>query len=235
MTYDTVVFDNDGVLVRRTDFEVLREATAATFEEFGASDPDPEDVEAMTIGATPGKLGSVTDRYGFDAAAFWEARDSTVSAAQQQEAYASRKTPYDDIEELESLDASMGIVSSNQQETVDFLVEHFELDHLFGTAYGREPTIHSLNLRKPNPHYVDLALDDLGADPEDTLFVGDNESDIEAAERAGVDSAFIRRPHRTDWDLNGTPDWDIDGLADLHDICAGDQPSGGGRASASDD
>jgi HAD superfamily hydrolase (TIGR01549 family) len=232
MTYDTVVFDNDGVLVRRTDFEVLREATAATFEEFGATDPDPEHVEAMTIGATPGKLGSISDRYDFEASAFWRARDRTVSEAQQQEAYASRKTPYDDVHELESLDASMGIVSSNQQETVDFLVDHFELDHLFDTAYGREPTIHSLNLRKPNPHYLDRALEDLEADR--ALFVGDNESDLEAADRAGIDSAFIRRPHRTDWGLNVTPTWDIDELADLHDIC-GDGQQSGGPASASDD
>ena len=42
MTYDTVVFDNDGVLVGRTHFEVLRDATLETFSEFGVTDPDPD-------------------------------------------------------------------------------------------------------------------------------------------------------------------------------------------------
>jgi phosphoglycolate phosphatase-like HAD superfamily hydrolase len=110
----------------------------------------------------------------------------------------------------------MGIVSSNQQATVDFLVDHFDGFDRMGAAYGREPTIHSLQLRKPNPHYIEQALGDL--DANNALFVGDNESDVRAAENAGIDSAFIRRPHRRDWDLNVWPTWEIDRLSDLHDI-----------------
>jgi len=112
----------------------------------------------------------------------------------------------------------MGVVSSNQQATVDFVLEHFGVDDLFGAAYGREPTVESLRRRKPNSHYIDQALADLDADS--ALFVGDNESDVRAAENAGIDSAFIRRPHRRDWELNVWPTWEIDGLDDLHDICA---------------
>jgi HAD superfamily hydrolase (TIGR01549 family) len=218
MTYDTVVFDNDGVLVGRTSFDVLREATQETFEQFGVTDPDPDHVEDMTIGATPGSVGHVCDTYDLEPDSFWRTRDRTLSLAQQQEAHAGRKTPYDDLDTLADLDVSMGVVSSNQQETVDFLLDHFDVSHLFGTAYGREPTVESLDLRKPHPHYVDRALADLDADS--ALFVGDNESDVRAAENAGIDSAFIRRPHRDDWDLNVWPTWDIDCLDDLHDICS---------------
>jgi len=217
MTYDTVVFDNDGVLVGRTRFDVLREATEETFAQFGVSDPDPNHVEDMTIGATPEQVNSVCDAYGFEPEQFWRARDSTVSGAQQDEARAGRKTPYGDIDTLADLDAATGIVSSNQQETVDFLLDHFDLGGHFDTAYGREATVESLTLRKPNPHYIERALSDL--DAESALFVGDNESDIAAAQNAGIDSAFIRRPHRTDWDLNVWPTWDIDSLDRLHDIC----------------
>ena len=218
MTYDTVVFDNDGVLVGRTRFDVLREATRDTFERLGATDPDPDDVERMTIGATPGSVGTVCQTYDFDPTTFWRTRDSTVSKAQQIEAREGRKTPYDDLDELTDLDVDMGIVSSNQQETVDFIVDHFEGFEPFETTYGREPTIHSLQLRKPNPHYIEQALADL--DAENALFVGDNESDVQAAHNAGIDSAFIRRPHRDEWDLNVWPTWEIDGLADLHDVCS---------------
>jgi len=217
MTYDTVVFDNDGVLVGRTHFEVLREATAETFAQFGVSDPDPDHVEDMTIGATPEQVATVGDVYDFDPETFWRARDSTVSGAQQEEARAGRKAPYGDVQTVADLDVSTGIVSSNQQETVDFLLDHFEIGGLFDTAYGREATIESLTLRKPNPHYLEQALSDLDADS--ALYVGDNESDVRAAENAGIDSAFIRRPHRTTWDLNVWPTWDIDSLDDLHDIC----------------
>lgn len=217
MSYDTVVFDNDGVLVGRTCFDVLREATEETFVQFGATDPDLDHVEEMTVGATPEKVTTISEIYDFDPQQFWRTRDSTVSQAQQEEARAGRKTPYEDIDTLADLDVAMGIVSSNQQETVDFLLEHFDLSGLFDTAYGRAATIESLTLRKPNPHYIDRALTDL--DAESALYVGDNESDIEAAENAGIDSAFIRRPHRSDWELNTWPTWDIDSLDDLHDIC----------------
>ena len=217
MTYDTVVFDNDGVLVGRTNFDVLQEATQETFTQFGVTDPDPDHVENMTIGATPGHVGTVCQTYDLDPGTFWRTRDRTLSRAQQEEARAGRKTPYDDIDTLTDLDAAMGIVSSNQQETVDFLLDHFEVAGLFGAAYGREATIESLDLRKPNPHYLERALADL--DAESALFVGDNESDVRAAENAGIDSAFIRRPHRRDWNLNVWPTWEIDSLDDLHDIC----------------
>ncbi|WP_436931313.1 HAD family hydrolase [Halosimplex halobium] len=217
MTYDTVVFDNDGVLVGRTRFDVLREATGETFAQLGVSDPDPDHVEDMTIGATPQQVNAVCDTYGFEPEEFWRTRDGTVSGAQQDEARAGRKTPYGDIDTLANLDVATGIVSSNQQETVDFLLDHFDLGGHFDTAYGREATVESLTLRKPNPHYIERALADLDADS--ALYVGDNESDIEAAHNAGIDSAFIRRPHRSDWDLNVWPTWDIDSLDRLHDIC----------------
>ncbi|AWB27787.1 HAD family hydrolase [Halococcoides cellulosivorans] len=217
MTYDTVVFDNDGVLVGRTSFDVLRRATAKTFRLFDVSDPDPDDVEAMTIGATPAEVDRVCERYGLDRGRFWRTRDHTVSQAQQEEARQGRKTPYGDVSVVGDLDVSVGIVSSNQQETVDFLLDHFDLDRMFQTAYGREATVKSLELRKPNSHYLDRALADL--DPRRALYVGDNESDIQAAENAGIDSAFIRRPHRRNWDLNVWPTWDIDSLEDLRGVC----------------
>jgi len=221
MSYDTVVFDNDGVLVGRTRFDVLREATAATFEEFGVNDPDPGHVEEMTVGATPRRVTTVSGEYGLDPGRFWRTRDGTVSRAQQEEARAGRKTPYDDVDALADLDVSMGVVSSNQQETVDFVLDHFGLSGLFGATYGRSATIESLSLRKPDPHYLERALAELRADAESALYVGDNESDVRAAHNAGMDSAFVRRPHRDDWELDVWPTWEIGSLEELHEVCSG--------------
>jgi len=216
VTYDTVVFDNDGVLVGRTRFDVLTDATRETFESFGVSDPDSDHVEDMTVGATPDRVADVCAEYDLEPDTFWRERDRISSEAQQQEALEGRKTPYDDLHVLDDLDVAKGVVSSNQQATVDFLLEHFGVGEHFGAAYGREPTIQSLTRRKPNSHYIDRALADL--DAENPLFVGDNESDVRAAQNAGIDSAFIRRPHRRNWDLNVWPTWDIDSLDDLRGI-----------------
>lgn len=217
MTYDAVVFDNDGVLVRRTSYDVLMDASETTFEQFGV-DPHPDHVDVMAAGVDPGQVAEIGAEYGIDPDHLWEIRDRAGTLAQKTEVYEGRKTMYEDLHELDDLDLEYGIVSSNQQATVDFILEHFDVADRFETAYGREPTIESLRRRKPNPHYIERALSDLGT--KNALFVGDNESDIRAANNAGIDSAFIRRPHREDWYLNVEPTHDIDGLGDLHDICA---------------
>ncbi|XVH32069.1 HAD family hydrolase [Haloferacaceae archaeon DSL9] len=217
--YDAVIFDNDGVLVRRTAYDVLRAATWSAFEAVGIDSPSVDQVEAMVIGVTPSAVETLCGRYGVDADAFWRAREDAAVAAQRDEVRAGRKRPYGDITALDALSAPLGIVSSNQQQTVEFLLDHFGLAGYFDAVYGREPTVDSLRLKKPEPHYLNEALDALDADR--ALFVGDNDSDVEAAENAGIDSAFIRRPHRRDHDPNPTPTHVVSDLHDVVSLCRG--------------
>jgi|GEM_PF-2508059 len=65
-------------------------------------------------------------------------------------------------------------------------------------------------------YHNDRALDDLGA--ESALFVGDSESDVVAAHRAGLDSAFIRRSHCADATLSTAPDYEVENLYDVAKI-----------------
>jgi HAD superfamily hydrolase (TIGR01549 family) len=217
--YDAVVFDNDGVLVGRTSYDVLHEATWSAFDSLSIRDPDPDDVESMVVGVSPDQLSTVADRYGVAAEDLWAARDLHAHQHQRKEIESGRKDLYEDVSVLDEIDAPLGIVSSNQQQTVDYVLDHFGVRDLFDTAYGRKPTPDSLRKKKPNSYYIDRALDDLGADT--ALFVGDNESDVEAAHNAGIDSAFIRRPHRRDFDLSVTPTYDVTDLHELVAICRG--------------
>ena len=215
--YDAVVFDNDGVLVGRTPFDTLREAAWEAFERVGVTDPDPDDVDSVAIGVAPATLSDVCERYAVDPAEFWRIRDDSATLAQMTDVRRGRKTPYEDVGVLAHLDANLGVVSSNQQATVEFVLEYFGLADRFHTAYGREPTVASLSRKKPSPYYVERALEDLDADT--ALFVGDNESDVLAADNAGIDSAFIRRPHRRSTELTCQPTYEIDDLHDLVSLC----------------
>lgn len=217
MNYDAVVFDNDGVLVGRTRYDRLHEAAWDAFDRVGVSDPHPDHVESVVVGVTPEEVHDICATYDLDPAEFWTARDGAAADIQREEIRAGRKTLYDDFETVRALDQPLGIVSSNQQETVDFILDHFGVSDLFDTAYGREPTVTSLDRKKPAPHYLERALADL--DAETALFVGDNETDVEAAHNAGVDSAFIRRPHRVDHELTVDPTHEVDNLHDLHQVC----------------
>jgi phosphoglycolate phosphatase-like HAD superfamily hydrolase len=51
---------------------------------------------------------------------------------------------------------------------------------------------------------------DLGI--ERPLYVGDSESDVEAARRAGVDVAFLRRTHNAERSLSVEPTYEVTSL-----------------------
>jgi HAD superfamily hydrolase (TIGR01549 family) len=216
MSYEAVLFDNDGVLVEPVGRSVLRRATWEAFDALGVSDPDPDDVDRVSIGVTPDLLSTVCATYDLDPERFWRARDYHSSHAQRAELRAGRAALYDDFGAVRDIDAPRGIVSSNQQVTVEFMHDFFATHDLFAAAYGREPTIRSLSRKKPDPYYLHRALSDLDADV--ALFVGDSESDVLAARNAGLDAAFVRRPHRESYDLSVEPTYELDGLADLLDI-----------------
>ncbi len=215
--YDAVVLDHDGVILGRTPFDTLREAAWEAFERQGVSDPDLAHVDDVAVGVDPATLSDICERYGLDPSAFWRVREELATDAQATAARAGRKTPYEDVDALRHVDAPLAVVSSNQQATLDDLLDHFGLTGRFDVVYGRDPSIASLSRKKPSPYYLERVLEDLGATT--ALFVGDNESDIEAADNAGIDSAFIRRPHRRSFDLSVEPTYEIDDLHDLVCLC----------------
>lgn len=212
MSYDAMLFDNDGVLVKPPDGAVLREAALSAFDEFD-TEPEDDHLDAIARSVTPDDLTRVCDAYGFDPAKFWKIRDTAASEAQLRELRAGRTTTYDDVGALESFDRPLGIVSSNQHATIEFMLDHFDLGGHFETYYGRPPTLNAFHRKKPKPYFLEQALDDIGA--ESALFVGDSESDVLAAHNADLDSVFIRRPHRTEYELSVDPTYEIDGLREL--------------------
>lgn len=218
MTYDAIIFDNDGVLTTPTRRDVLTAAIEATLRDFGVSDPDPDHFERL-ISLGVETLEEICAGYDLDPETFWPARDQKMTQAHQREISEGRKVCYDDVELLHELDVAMGIVSNNQHTTIEYLVEFFEFEELFVTYYGRELTLQGLERKKPNPYYLERAIEDLGA--ERPLYVGDSRSDIEVAVRLGIDSVFVRRPHRESYSVAPQPTYEIDSFEELEAILEG--------------
>lgn len=215
MTYEAVVFDNDGVLTHPTPRDVLRAATVDAFERVGVTDPAAEHVDAIHLHVTPDDLQTAAGAYDLDPAELWRARDEAFSETQVADVERGRKPLYEDYEAVRAVDAPRGIVSTNQHATIEAILDHHGIRGDFQTYYGREMEPASLHKKKPESHYLDRALADLGVAPGDALFVGDSESDVLAAENAGTDSAFLWRDHRDGYDLTATPDYELDSLHDL--------------------
>ena len=213
-TYDAVVFDNDGVLTTLVERAVLYRAAEEAFAAFDV-DPAPEDVDRMTVGVSPEDLTDVCDRYDLSPEAFWRTRDETSSQAQIAAVHRGEKRLYDDIDAVEAIDLPLGVVSSNQQATLEFLFDHFAIGSWFQTVHGREPVPESLTLKKPATHYVERALEALAVDASRTLFVGDTWVDVVAGDRAGCDTAFVRRPHRKEHTVETPPTYEIETLDEL--------------------
>lgn len=223
MAYDAVVFDADGVLVEPTAGSTLETAIRRAFEDHGVTDPDQADLDGLRA-TTPDELRSVAERYDLDdPAAFWASRDNHASAAQREAVRQGKKLLYDDVPAVFELRVPLAVVSNNQQATVDFVLEYAGIADRFDPVFGRDPTLEDVERKKPEPYYLERAIEALGADRP--LFVGDSNVDLAAAEAAGVDSVFIRRPHRTDYALEYEPTYEIESLEELSAIVAADAPA----------
>ncbi|MFP8890060.1 HAD family hydrolase [Natrialbaceae archaeon A-CW2] len=214
--YDIALFDSDGVLVDPPAYETQVEATVKAFEAVGVTTVDQRHIDDIVNGTTVGRLQEICSVYDIDPETFWEARERHDELSQFEKFEAGSRDLYDDVAAITALPHPCGVVSNNHHSTIAYVLEHFELAPLFEVYYGREKTIESLDLKKPNTHYLEKALADL--EGESALYIGDSESDVIAAHRAGMDSVFVRRPHSTDVALSATPTYEVESLHAITDI-----------------
>lgn len=213
-TYEAVVFDNDGVLVELTGMNVLRAAARAAFADHGITDPPDRFVERAANGDLDG-LAAVEDHFDLSLAAYWASREEQAVRLQTETIRDGGKPLYEDVPAMLDLPHDKAVVSNNQHGTVQFIVDHYGLADDFDPVIGREHTLDGANRRKPEPHYLDRALDALGT--RDALYVGDSPKDVEVAHRAHIDSAFLRRDHRTETVLDHDPTYEVETLSALAD------------------
>lgn len=221
MTYDSLLLDHDGVIVTLGDETALGDATTSALRDAGISDPPEDVVEALRISVADDDLREISTRYGVDPDTLWRHRDDRVDDALRAETTAGRKRPYDDVDVLADLSVPTGIVSNNQTRIVEFVLDHYDLSHHFGTVHARSPTRESLARKKPAPTFLEDAMADLSV--TNPLYVGDSESDVIAGQRAGLDVAFLRRDHNTAASLAVDPDYDVSGLEEVAGLVDGDR------------
>lgn len=219
--YNAILFDNDGVLVQPPKYRTQVAATRAAFRSVGVENPSDAHVDDIVSGPTVDRLRTICAVYGVDVRSFWKARERFDEEAQFEQFERGDRCRYDDVTAIDSIPQPCGVVSNNHHSTIEFVLEKFDLQSLFETYYGREKTVESLELKKPNTHYLERALSDLGGGP--ALYIGDKESDIIAANRAGMDSVFVNRPHNGATERSTTPTYEVDTLGAIADIATGRQ------------
>lgn len=129
MTYDTAVFDMDGVLIERTPSWVFDDAATAALDAFGLQ--DHSDTEHRTIRSSRqvrSEQGhSLAARAEAELEAVWRKREELVAANQRTAIEREEKALYDDFDAFHGAGLDLGIVSNNQHEMVEYVDSLYEL------------------------------------------------------------------------------------------------------------
>jgi pyrophosphatase PpaX len=86
------------------------------------------------------------------------------------------------LDELRNRGHRLGVVTAKRRATVDLAFDRIPIEHLFETVVGGDETTE----HKPHPAPLLLALERMGAAPEEAAYVGDSPFDMQAAKAGGL-------------------------------------------------
>ena len=209
-----VLFDMDGVLLkgRGTDASVHDRALDDALAERDL-DPDAETRALLAGHEYDVEFVRGCRRLDVDPVAFYGLRERHGARLAIDRLAVGSRTLYD-VSSLGELAERypLGVVSNNYQDVVRFVIDHHRLD-AFDHVRGRATGVDGFYNRKPNPHYLLEAMNEL--DAADGLYVGDRTTDVLAATRAGLESVFVERPYNEDAALPVEPTLRVESIADL--------------------
>lgn len=176
MRFPIVLFDLDGTLIDSGPM-ILASFRHATSSVLGRKIPD------LDLIATAGGATLEQQMRSFDA----ERVDELVAA------YRAHNIPLHEqlqccvgiqavLDQLRAEGRTLGVVTAKRRMTVQLAFERLGIERYFDVVITADDT----TAHKPDPEPVLLALERLGARPEDAVYVGDSPFDIGAARAAGV-------------------------------------------------
>lgn len=217
LPYEAVLFDMDGVLIRgiATLPAVYADAADDTLAELGVDVPETERARLRQPHFDE-QMAEQCREVGVDPERFWSTREQFATERANRRIGGGARPAFEDTAVLPELSAPLGIVSNNRGGTAEFVAAEL-FPGQFEVAIGRDPTIEGFRRRKPDPYYLSRALERLGA--EHALYIGDRETDVIAARRAGIDGALVRREHNSAITLD-EPALELDDLWELRSLLA---------------
>lgn len=170
MGYEGVVYDLDGTLVRlAVDWEATHETVVERLADHGV------DASGMTLW----EILNWADDNG--------ARSTVETAISEHErggAHSSRRLAT--AEELPRT-VPVGVCSLNCEDACKIALDQHGLTDHVDAIVGRD----SVDGRKPDPEPLLRTVERLGVSPDAAVFIGDSGRDEQAANRAGIDFAYV--------------------------------------------
>jgi pyrophosphatase PpaX len=183
MPYRVVLFDLDGTLVDSIEL-IVRAAQHA----FGA-----------TLGRVPAReeiMAGIGKPLMTQFGTYAESREQLDALIQSYRTYQlahhdDLTRPYDGVVDavrwLSDEGRALGVVTSKIEPLAHRALSHVGLDPFFDLVVGIESTTR----HKPDPEPLLFAMEQLDADPDETVYVGDSPFDLQAARAARVASIAV--------------------------------------------
>jgi pyrophosphatase PpaX len=209
--YQQILFDWDGCLVKTLGIHL--DAYRKVFAECGIQTSD-WDITHKVFGSWEGpKNLGVDDLQVFTQRYLYELNLSYPHAPLYEGADEILKT-------LKSKGKRLALLTTSRMTMVKPLFERTGLDKYFEVILTAE----DVEKHKPDPEVINRALELLGDGREEVVMVGDSKSDLEAANRAGIDVVlFYPDEHRKFYDFkmleDYKPTWVIKSLWELGKLC----------------
>lgn len=189
--YKLALFDMDGTIL--DTLEDLTDATNVMMEKYGYPTHSIDAVRTF-VGNGLRKLVERALPAGTD-----DAKIDTVLGdfkVYYADHCADKTHPYDGVREMIARLREKGIITAVVSNKVDEGVQELVREYfpgLFDLAVGERPNVKP----KPAPDMVFAALETLGIDICDAVFIGDSDVDLKTAQNAGIDGIFVDWGFRT--------------------------------------
>lgn len=182
--YTTIIFDCDGTILNTLDD--LMDSMNYILKKHNYPTRSLTEIRSF-VGNGLGKLVERSVLTGTDLQVPQEKLDSML--AELKEYYAEHNNDktapyeglYDLLAELKKEGYKMAVVSNKVQEGVTALNDQYFKEY-FNVAIGETPD----RKRKPEPDMINAALKELNSTPEETVYVGDSEVDLQTAKNSGL-------------------------------------------------
>jgi len=177
MRFRIVLFDLDGTLIDSGSI-ILASMQHAVSTVLG------REIPAEELGLTIGGQGIVAQMTAIDA----EHADALLEAYKEHndglhETLEAFDELLDILPQLKAEGRKLGLVTAKRHRTVGLALDRFPaLASAFDVVVAHEDT----DRHKPSPEPVLLALEKLGGEPDEAVYVGDSPFDVGAAKAAGV-------------------------------------------------
>ena len=172
-----VLFDLDGTLIDTID--LLLECARHTFE---GRIPAPTDDEWIAGIGTPLRKQFAAYTTSDEEIEALTQRYRTYQREHHDRLTSAFPGVLETLDELERRGHPMGIVTSKSNEMMDRGLEWVGIMRHMRTRVGMD----NAKRHKPDPHPVEVALEELGYSPDEAMFLGDSPHDIASGNAAGV-------------------------------------------------